>query len=434
MNKTMPAFSGRPVYIVDGARTPFLRARGTPGPFSASDLATAAGRALLARNPINPADIDEVILGCVMPGPDESNIARITGLRLGIPEDVPAYTVQRNCASGMQALDEAASHIASGRSDLIISGGSEAMSRAPLLFGQAMIKWLASLQHSRSLHTKVGAMARFRPAMLTPIVGLLRGLSDPIAELSMGQTAENIAVRFNIPREITDAYALASHTRLAFAQKHHHLDEIIPLFEANGNVHEVDDGLRPDSNLESLGKLRPVFDRSEGIVTAGNSAQISDGAAMLLLASEAAVKHQNLAVLGRIVDGHWAGLSPNTMGLGPTHACTPLLQRNNLHLHDVDQWEINEAFAVQVLGCIAAWVDPDYSRKHLQLEHPWTDFPMEHLNIDGGGISLGHPVGASGARIVLHLLHSLKRNGGDRGIASLCIGGGQGGALLLEAA
>jgi len=422
----------RPVFIVDGSRTPQLKARNRPGPFHAADLVVGCGRPLLARQPFEPEAFDEVILGCVMPGPDEVNIGRVAALRLGVPESVPAWTVQRNCASGMQALDSAARNIASGRSELVLAGGVEAMSHAPILFSEAMAAWLGDWNADRSLPQRLQTLAQLRLAHLKPIIGLLRGLTDPVVGLSMGQTAENLAFRFGIRREEMDRYALRSHERLARAIDKGYLQEIEPIYDIRGNPHLHDDGLRADTTLEKLAKLRPVFDRPFGNVTAGNSAQISDGAALLILASEKAIEQYDLPVLGRILDSEWAGLDPAQMGLGPVHASAPLLQRNRLGIDDIDFWEINEAFAAQVLACLRAFADDDYCRNELGLKSALGSIDGERLNVDGGGISLGHPVGASGARITLHLLHVLARHDARLGIATLCIGGGQGGALLIE--
>ncbi|HHM05149.1 MAG TPA: acetyl-CoA C-acetyltransferase [Gammaproteobacteria bacterium] len=423
---------GRPVYVVDGARTPQLKARGKPGPFHSADLAVAAGRALLLRQPFEPGDFDEVILGCVMPGPDEANIGRVVALRLGCGHDVPAWTVQRNCASGMQALDCAFHDIADGRAELVLAGGTEAMSHAPVLLREKMVAWLADWNRARSFGARARALTRLRPAHLAPVIGLLRGLTDPLAGLSMGQTAENLAYRFNISREAMDAFALRSHQRLAEAQDAGRLVEIEPLFDSRGKAYEHDDGLRRETDMAALAKLKPVFDKPYGLVTAGNSAQVTDGATLLVLASEQAVEKHSLPVLGRIVDSQWAGVDPAQMGLGPAHAISPLLQRRRLKADAVDYWEINEAFAAQVLAVLAALKDTDYCRKELGRRSAVGEIPGERLNVDGGGVSLGHPVGASGARIVLHLLHVLEQRGGKRGMASLCIGGGQGGAMLVE--
>ena len=422
----------RDVYIVDGSRTPQLKARGKPGPFSASDLAVTAGRALLMRHNFDLGELDEVIMGCVMPSEDEANIGRVIALRLGVPQTVPAWTVQRNCASGMQSIDSAFHNIANGQADLILAGGVEAMSRAPLLYNKAMVNWLSDLMMAKSLGQKLKTFAKFRPGHLKPVIAILRGLTDPVVGLNMGQTAENIAAKFGISREQMDSFAVDSHHRLAAAHAAGHLDEIETLYDSNGKFYDHDDGVRPDSSIEKLAKLRPVFDRKYGNVTAGNSAQITDGATLVLLASEEAVKKHNLPVLAKIIDSQWAGLDPAVMGMGPVHAMSPIMDRRQLAISDIDYWEINEAFATQVLGCVEAWKDDDYCKTHLGQERALGEIPHERLNVDGGGVSIGHPVGASGARIVLHLAKILHRNNAKRGMASLCIGGGQGGAMLIE--
>lgn len=421
------------VYVVDGARTPFLKARSGPGPYSASDMATAAGRALLLRQPFGAEALDEVILGAASPSPDEVNIGRVVTLRMGCSDKVPGWTVMRNCASGMQALDSAIANIRTGRSGLVLAGGVDALSRAPLLFSEAMVRWLSGWYAAKRFGQRMQVAARFRPAYLAPVLGILKGLTDPVVGLSMGQTAENLAWRFGIDRRQMDAFALASHLRVVAGRKAGHYGEIVPLIAEDGTVHAEDDGVRPDSSMEGLAKLKPFFDKKFGNVTPGNSSQITDGAAWMLLASEAAVAKYGLKPLGRIVDSQWAALDPAQMGLGPVHAATPILQRHGLELNDLDAWEINEAFAAQVLACLAAWKDETYCREQLGLDRALGELDAEKLNVDGGAIALGHPVGASGARIVLHLLHVLKRKGGGRGIATICIGGGQGGAMLVEA-
>ncbi|OGT45315.1 MAG: acetyl-CoA acetyltransferase [Gammaproteobacteria bacterium RIFCSPHIGHO2_12_FULL_41_20] len=422
----------RDVYIVDGARTPFLKAKGKPGTFSAADLAVSVGQSLLLRQPFSPNDLGEVVIGCVMPNADEANIARVIALRLGCSKTMPAWTVQRNCASGMQALDSAVKDIAMGRHELVLAGGTEAMSRAPLLFNHHMVNWLAGLWGAKTLGMKVKQWMQFRPNFLVPVIALLKGLSDPLVNLSMGQTAENVAYRFHLSREEMDQFALESHQRVAAAQDNHYFEEVVPLFSPQGQVAEIDDGVRRDTSLEKLATLKPFFDRKFGSVTAGNSSQVTDGAALLLLASEEAIKKYHLSALARIVDVEWAGVDPAEMGLGPVRATAQLLQRQHLHMDDIDFWEINEAFAAQVLGCLAAWDNAEYCREQLGLPQPLGRLDRSKLNVDGGAVALGHPVGASGARIVLHLMHILKRQHAKRGVATICIGGGQGGAMLLE--
>ncbi len=422
----------RAVYVVDGCRSAFLKFRGKPGPFTASELAVQAGKPLLLRQPFQPDAFDEVILGCVGPGPDETNIGRVVALRLGCGHKVPGWTVQRNCASGMQAVDSAYRNIASGHTGLALAGGVEVMSHAPLLLNAAMVNWLAEWNKSKTLSGKIRTLSRLRPSFFSPVIALLRGLRDPLVGLSMGQTAENLAWRFGISREQMDTYAMESHQRLSQAQHAGLLDEIAIVYDKQGSTFAVDDGVRADSSVEKLAGLKPVFDRPFGSVTAGNSAQVSDGAAWLILASEDAMRTHNLEPIGRIIDTEWAGLDPAQMGLGPVHSVPPLLKRHNLTSQQIDYWELNEAFAAQVLACLAAWKDPGYCRSELALQQAFGEVSRERLNVDGGGISLGHPVGASGARIILHLLAVLKRNEAHRGVATLCVGGGQGGAVLVE--
>ena len=260
----------------------------------------------------------------------------------------------------------------------------------------------------------------------------MKGLTDPVVNLLMGQTAENLAFRFGITREQMDEFSVRSHQRVAAGQDAGHYGEVVPLVDRDGKVYADDDGVRRDSSMAALAKLKPFFDRKYGNVTPGNSSQITDGGAWLILASEEAVKRHGLQPLGRIVDSQWAGLNPAQMGLGPVHAATPILQRHKLGLNDLDAWEINEAFAAQVLACLAAWEDAAYCRDELGLAAPLGAIDPDKLNVDGGAVALGHPVGASGARIVLHVLQVLRRSGGKRGIATICIGGGQGGAMLVE--
>jgi len=425
--------AGRPVYLVDGTRTPFLRARGKPGPFTPVDLAVQCGRPLLARQPFAPETFDMVILGCVNVIADEMNPARVAALRLGMGAAMPAFTVQINCGSGMQSIDTAFRMIEVGKADMILAGGAEALSHSPLVLSQEATKWFARFATEKTAWGKTAALADFRPEMAKPVIGLERGLTDPMTELNMGQTAELIGHLFNISRKAADAYALESHQRLARAQKEGFLDgELIPAVSRDGALHDHDDGVRPDTSMEKLASLKPVFEKPYGNVTAGNSSQITDGASWVTLASEEAVKKHKLKPLARIIDAEWSALDPSIMGLGPTLCCTALLKRRGLAREDIDLWELNEAFAAQVLACLAAWEDDEYCRDVLGLEGTFGPIDRDRLNVDGGAISLGHPVGASGNRIVLHLVNAMRRLGLKRGMATECIGGGQGGAMLLE--
>ncbi len=428
----------KPIYVVDGARTPFLKSKNRPGPFAASDLATQAGRSLLSRQPFAPNELDEVILGCAAPSVDEVNIGRVAALRMGCGQKVPGWTVMRNCASGMQALDSGISNILAGRADVVLAGGVDALSRAPLLYGDKMVLWFSDMAAARTPTRRLALFGRLPvKALLAPVIGIMKGLTDPMVGLLMGQTAENVAYRFGITRDEMDAFSVRSHEKVIRAQDNGTLapggGEVEAIYDAKGNVYTLDDGVRRDASIQNLAKLKPFFDRKYGNVTPGNSSQITDGAAWMILASEQGVRQHDLKPIGRIVDSEWAGLDPAHMGLGPVHAATPILRRHKLGLNDVDYWEINEAFAAQVLGCLAAWADEKYCREELGLGGALGELDEERLNVDGGAIALGHPVGASGARIVLHLLKTLKRNNAKRGLASICIGGGLGGAMLVEA-
>lgn len=423
----------KPVYLIDGARTPILKARGQAGPFASADLATLAGRHLLMKTGIDLSEIDETILGCVMPSEREANIGRVVSLRMGIPESIPAWTVQRNCASGMQAVDSAMNRIQLGHSDLVMTGGVEAMSRAPILFSDAYVKFLGRLMGAKKPIDKLKVISTFRPSLLKPVFALEHGLTDPVVSLNMGQTAERLAERFDISRKQMDEWAVRSHLAASQANKEGvYEDELVPVIDGSGKLYDRDDGVRADSNVEKLLTLKPVFEKPYGKVTAANSSQISDGASWMLLASEQAVERLNLQPIAKIIDVRWAGLSPADMGLGPAHAIADLLKANDLSMDNIDYWEINEAFAAQVLACVEAMSSEDYCRNELGLNQALGNLPIDRLNIHGGAIACGHPVGMSGARIVHHMARTLQLKDAKLGVASLCIGGGQGGAALIE--
>jgi acetyl-CoA C-acetyltransferase len=334
----------------------------------------------------------------------------------------------------MQSIDTAYRYIREGVSDLILAGGAEALSHAPLVFNRGAVKWYGRLFAARGLGARLAAMLSFRPSFLTPVIGLERGLTDPITDLNMGRTAELVAHLFHISRRQADEYAAESQQRLAAAQRDGHFaGEIEPAFARDGTVYDHDDGVRPQTTADSLAKLKPAFERPWGKVTPGNSSQITDGASWVILASEDALQEHKLTPKAVILDSEWAALDPSVMGLGPVYCSTPILKRHQLALNDIELWELNEAFAAQVLGCLAAWDDAEFCRDALGLPDAAGRIARDRLNVDGGAIGLGHPVGASGNRIVLHLVNAMKRLGLKRGIATECIGGGQGGAMLIEA-
>lgn len=377
--------------------------------------------------------VDEVILGCGAPTAEAPNTARVAALRMGISEDVPAFSVQRNCGSGMQSIDTGFQYIKDGRADVILAGGTDALSHAPLELKTETARWLADLRSAKGPQDRLKVAAEFRPRMAEPVVSLKKGLTDDVVGLGMGETAEVLAHEWAISREESDTYALGSHKRLARAQEEGWLDEeLATLFAPDGTIYDHDDGVRPDTTMDKLGELDPVFEPPYGQVTPGNSSQVTDGAAWVILASEEAAEKLGAEPLGVLEDSEWAALDPKRMGLGPVLSATPILQRHGLSLDDLDLWEINEAFAAQVLACLAAWQDRKFMKDRLGIDKAMGTIKRDKLNIDGGAISLGHPVGASGTRIVLHALNALKRTGGKRAIATECIGGGQGGAMLVS--
>jgi len=424
----------RPVFIVDGSRTPFIKARSGPGPFTPVDLAVQCGRPLLARQPFAPDAFDMVILGCVNVIADEMNPARVAALRLGMGERMVAFTEQINCGSGMQSIDTAFRYIREGRAEMILAGGAESLSHAPLVFSQQGVKWFANFSMARDTMSRIAAFLKVRPSYFKPIIGLERGLTDPVVDLNMGQTAEVVAQLFGITREQCDTYAVESHKRLANAQEQGFLKgEVETAFAKDGKFYDHDDGVRPDASVEKLAQLKPAFERPWGKVTAGNSSQITDGASWVIVASEEAMKQHGLSPKAQIVDSQWSALDPSIMGLGPVLAVTELMKRNHMGLNDIELLELNEAFAAQVLGCLGAWENDKFCRDVLGLDGAAGSFDRGKLNVDGGAIALGHPVGASGNRITLHLVNALKRLGKKHGIATQCVGGGLGGAVLIEA-
>ncbi len=423
------------IALVAGYRSPMGKAGGVLKNISAHDLGARIAKEVLIRSKIDPNKIDEVIIGnCGQPA-DAANISRVIMLKAGLSENIPAFTVHRNCASGMEAMTSAMSKIQNGEAEIILAGGVESMSNFPLIFGKKMTKFFANLAKSKTFGQKIQTILSFRLGFLNPIVGVVQGLTDPISGLIMGCTAENVAKDFAITREEQDHFSLKSHHKAELAiNSGIFKEEIIPVFngdENNSQMIEEDEGVRKGQTIEALAKLKPYFEKVTGTVTVGNSSQITDGAAFAVLMSESKAKELGLEVLGYIRDFAYAGLDPSRMGLGPVFAAKKLFDKTGLSLKDIDLFEINEAFAAQVIGCQRAFASEEFCQKHFNLP-AFGELKDEILNVNGGGIALGHPVGMSGARIIIHLLRELKRRGKNRGLASLCIGGGQGGAVILE--
>jgi acetyl-CoA acyltransferase len=423
------------VVIVDGVRTPFAKAGTDLREVSAQELGRHALRELLERTHLDPETVDDVFVGNIAGPSDAANVARVIALRAGIPERVPALTVNRNCASSLESLAQGAMRIRAGEASVVVAGGTESMSQIPLLFGRGFTRMFEKLARARSLGARLAALASFRPGFLKPRVALLEGLTDPVSGLNMGQTAELLAREFRIPREEQDAFALESHRRAVDATREGRLaGEIapIPVPPRFDRILDTDVGPRPQQTLEALAKLRPVFDRRNGTVTAGNSSMITDGAVMLLLMSAERAQELGHEPLGRVRSWAFAGLDPARMGLGPVHATPPALKKARVAWKDIELVELNEAFAAQALACRAAFASSAYAKEKLGLARAVGELDPERLNVNGGAIALGHPVGSSGGRIVLTLLREMKRREATLGLATLCVGGGQGGAFVLE--
>ncbi len=421
------------IVIAGGIRTPFIKSWTSFDAIGAEQLGAWCLRELVERTGINPSFVDEVIVGCVGQPANAANIARVISLLGGIPKDKKAYTVHRNCASGFEAVTSAFEKIITGQDQVVIAGGAESMSNIPLLFSKDAQNLFMKLGRAKTLLQKLQVMAQFRPKHFSPVVGLALGLSDPVCGLNMGQTAEVLAKKFAISRKAQDEFALASNQKTITAREKLR-EEIMPVllppkFE---EIVQDDNGPRENQTLDQLTKLKPAFEKVTGSVTAGNSSQITDGACMLIVTTEEKAKELGLEIMGRIVGYDYAGCEPSEMGMGPVFAIDRLMKRTGIELKSVDLFEINEAFAAQVLSCLEAVKSKSFARQFLNRTEALGEISLDKLNVNGGGIALGHPVGVSGARLILTALKELKRRNGKRAIVSLCIGGGQGGAVLLE--
>jgi acetyl-CoA C-acetyltransferase/acetyl-CoA acyltransferase len=435
-----PIPSARTIVLAAGLRTPWVRAGGVFSGEDAGHLGAVVTRELLARTGVDPERIDEVIAGCAGPPHDQANVARVLAMRAGIPAHVPARTVARNCASGMEALTSAIASIEAGRGDIFVCVGVEMMSRFPLLYGDKMTRLFAELARARTPIARVKAIASFRPAFLKPRIGLMEGLTDPISGLIMGKTAELLAREFDISREQADQFACDSHIRAREARKRGRFArETMPVLPLGARSKdgaprsiEQDDGIRDTQTVEALASLKPYFEKPDGRVTVGNSCGITDGACALLVTTAERAAELGLTPLARIVSFAYAGLDPARMGLGPVFASAKALDAAGLTLADMNAIELNEAFAAQVLACEKAFASDSFAREHMGRDRAVGKLDMSLTNINGGAIALGHPVGATGARIVLTAAHELAERSGRYALATLCIGGGQGGAVVLE--
>jgi len=424
----------REVVVVEGVRTPYAKAGTELKDVPAADLARIAVTELLARTDFDPAALDEVIFGNIAQPPDAVNVSRVAALKAGVPERVPAFTVNRLCGSGLESIAEASYRIAAGDAEAIVAGGVESMSRIPLLYSYDSQEVFTEVFTAKDLGGRLAAASKFRPRHFKPEIGLQMGLTDAVCGLNMGETAEVLAREHKISREEQDAFALQSHQR-AIAARERLREEIVPVYPAPGYAAVRDDvGPRDGQTIEALAKLKPYFDRKNGSVTVGNSCQVTDGAAAILVGDEETANGWGTPPLGRIRSFAFAGLNPGRMGLGPVFAMAKALAKAQVKLTEIEVFEINEAFAAQVLACLEAAKSESFARAELGQDKPLGEIPMERLNVNGGAIALGHPVGSSGARLLITTLHEMRRRGARLGLASLCVGGGQGAAFVLERA
>jgi acetyl-CoA C-acetyltransferase/acetyl-CoA acyltransferase len=421
--------------IVEGIRTPMAPAGKELRDWEADDLAVFPVREVLARTGISPEEFDEVIFGNVAQPSHAANIARVIALKAGFPDGVPAYTVARNCASGMQSVTDAAEKINSGAGSLYLVGGTESMSNIPFLMSDEMKSFFIRLKKSKNFLQKLKTLFGFKFRYLKPEIAVTQGLTDPVSGLIMGETAEVLARDYHITREEQDKFAIMSHERaLAATEKGILQEEILPIPAEQGSEEmiEVDKGPREGQTLEKLGKLKPYFDPKNGTVTVGNSCPVTDGATALVVMSEKEAKRRGFEPLGFLKEYAYASLDPARMGLGPVYATAALLDKTRAKMSDFERIELNEAFAAQVIANEIVYPSAEFAREHLDRDKPVGELDRDIMNVNGGAVALGHPVGETGSRLVLTLLKELRRSNKNTGLATLCVGGGQGAALLLE--
>jgi acetyl-CoA C-acetyltransferase/acetyl-CoA acyltransferase len=421
------------IAIVEGVRTPFAKAFGPLASVPAHKLGVVAARGLLQKANLRPEQIDQVIFGNVALPAEAANIARVIALLAGIPQDRIAHTVQRNCASGMEAITTAAQLIQLGQAERILAGGTESMSQIPLLYSPEATALFLRLGRARGWWQRLRTFLQFRPRHFHPVPGVKLGLTDPVSGLIMGETAEVLAEEFHVSRQEQDQFALESHRRAVAAQKRCVFSEEIISVSAElaGKEVKQDVGSRADQSLEALARIKPYF-KTDGTVTVGNSCPLTDGAAAVLVMSGAAARAEGRTPLGYLRAFNYAGCDPRRMGLGPAFATANLLDRTGVSLKDLELIEMNEAFAAQVLANERAFASREFAQKELGRADALGELDRHRLNVNGGAIALGHPVGATGTRLVITLLKELRRRELRRGLATLCVGGGQGAALLLE--
>lgn len=442
--------SPRDVLVVEGLRTPFAKAGTVMNRIHPADLGKTALKQLIFQLNLDTKLIDEVIVGNTGNPADAVNISRVIAMGAGVPKQTSAYTVHRNCASALESISQGFEKIRSGTMDVVVAGGTESMSQLPVLLPQKFQDIFGKLFAAKGpgqalplLWSLLKADLKTIKALLTanqkdeyfPIISVMLGLTDPIVGINMGQTAEILSKEFGIDRVAQDQFALRSHQRAAASQKKGIFKEeiaalsVAPKYET---TIQDDNGPRESQTMEALAKLKPFFDKKTGSITAGNSCPLTDGAAMVMLMSREKAEALGYKALARIRGYGFAGLEPERMGLGPVYSTPVALRRSGLTMKDIGLVELNEAFAAQVMACQKAFDSDKFAQEKLGLSAKVGEISDEILNVNGGAIALGHPVGATGTRLVLTLAKEMRRRQTQFGLATLCIGGGQGGAMVLE--
>jgi len=422
------------IAIVEGLRTPIAKAAGKFNDLQADTLGAIVVKELLERTHLKNQEYNEVIVGNVSSPVHAPNIAKVIALRAGLHYSIPAFTVNRNCASGMEAITSAAAKINSGEAKIILAAATESMSNAPLLFTKELQNILTNYSKAKKPSDKLNALKGFSFSHLRPIVALLKGLKDPTIDMNMGQTAELLAREFKITRYAQDEYALLSHTRAGIATNLGVFrKEIMPVIYNDKDLLDFDDGIRSNQSMEALKKLKAVFAKENATVTAGNSSQISDGAAAVVVMSESEAKKRDLNILGYLRDYTYVGVPADKMGLGPVYATSKVLKKSRMKMSDIKLIEMNEAFAAQIIANEIAFSSTNFAKQYLGRTSALGEIDRKIMNVNGGSIALGHPVGMSGMRLVIHLVKQMKEKKVATSLATLCVGGGQGAALILEA-
>ena len=419
-----------PVFIVDGLRTPFVKAGKEFRDIHPKDLGINNLREFLHKIDLKGNEIDEVLFGNSFTLYDSPNIARIISLSSGLPQSIPAATIHKNCASSMEAFFLASHKIQQGERDSIIAGGVESMSYVPLILSQPLSNKIQSFFLSKTFRQKCKTLFSIKRKDIKFISPLMEGLKDPFTGYSMGETAEIIAREFGISRESQDAFAMESHKKAKRA-KERLSEEMFPYITPAQIVNE-DRGVRSQMSEKKLKKMSGFFDKKYGSVTIANSCSINDGSSLVLVMSEKKIKILGLKPLAEVIAFSSVGLEPERMGLGPVYAAAQALKKAKLTLKDMDLIEINEAFAGQVLACLKAFNSKSFAEKKLALSSPVGEIDPKKLNTNGGAIAIGHPIAATGTRLILTLAKEMQRRKVEFGLASLCIGGGQGSAVILK--